>query len=126
MPDDSPIVVREYADIERADALTDVERQRVATILTEQSWDHVARIASWVLDDGEKDIATVESSDHLAVGTVEDYSPKAYRLVQRHRDGSPSAFLPKSATVVFQRGAGVESVDTPQTGLAAFAGESDA
>lgn len=129
MPDPGTTVrVREWTDIDAApDVVSGVDKQRVATIFTEQSWDHVVWIPTWLLEDDEKDIKTVESSDHLAVGDVTDYSDKAWQFVQPHRDGEdglgdPGGYLPKSQVVVFERSDGLEAVDTPQADLSAFGG----
>lgn len=125
MSDARYVYVGEWADIERTpeSGISDRDKQRVATIFTEQSWDHVVWIPGWLLED--KDVETVESSDHLAVGDVDDYSEKAWRLWQPHRNEGaiePNEFLPKSEVVVFERARGVETIETPQQGLAAFAG----
>lgn len=121
MPD-RHIVVAEWADIERAPEADDRAKQRVATIFTEQSWDHVVWVPAWLLD--EKRVGTVQGSDHLAAGTVEDYSEKAWRLNQRHLTQTawedPREFLPKSQVVVFERADGIEAIATPQRGLDAF------
>jgi hypothetical protein len=128
----SHVIVREWTDIDAAPGnVSGVDKQRVATIFTEQSWDHVVWLPTWLLEDDSKDIETVESSDHLAVGDVTDYSEKAWQFVQPHRDGAdglgdPGGYLPKSQVVVFERADGLEAVDSPQAGLDAFAGGSDA
>lgn len=114
--------VAEWADIDAADRPSERAKQRVATILSEQSWDYVVWIPEWLLEDDDKDIETVESSAHLAVGEIDDYSEKAWRFTQPHRSGDPGGYLPKSSVVVFDRVRGVESIETPQQGLAAFAG----
>lgn len=120
---DRHVVVSEYADLDRAPDVSDRERQRVATIFTEQSWEYVVWVPEWLLD--EKDIEAVESSDHLAVGDVGDYSEKAWSFGQPHRNQPRTQYLPKSQVVVFERARGVETVATPQAGLAAFAGGGD-
>lgn len=120
------IAVAEWADIEAAPDVSDRDKQRVATILTEQEWDHVVWVPTWLLEDGDKDVETVEASDHLAVGEISDYSEKAWRFVQPHREGSPGGYLPKSQVAVFVRLEGMDTVETPQTGLTAFTGDSDA
>lgn len=102
--------------------LTDRDKQRVATIFTEQSWEYVIWIPTWLLED-KAPIETVESSEHLAVGDIDDYSEKAWQFGQPHRNQPRTQFLPKSETIVFERGA--ESIETPQQGLAAFGGDSD-
>ena len=114
------ILVTDWDTIERATGVSERDKQRVATILSEQSWDYVVWIPEWLLDDSDKDVETVEASDHLAVGDVDDYSEKAWQLWQPHRfEGlrEPSAFLPKSSVVVFERATGVDAIDTPQVGL---------
>jgi hypothetical protein len=122
---DRHIAVASWGDIDAAPEASPRAKQRVATIITEQSWDHVVWLPSWLLEDSDKDIETVEASDHLAVGDVEDYSDKAWEFTQTHRTALPQ-FLPKSSVVVFERVRGVEEIATPQTGLAAFAGGDDA
>ena len=116
MPDH--ILVSDWEDIERAIDINERDKQRVATILSEQSWDYVVWIPEWLLED--KNVETVEVSDHLAVGDIDDYSTKAWEFRQRHltRNGDyPADFLPKSQVVVFERGAGVDAIETPQVGL---------
>jgi hypothetical protein len=122
------IVVSSYEDLERASRPSDRACQRVATIFSEQSWDYVLWIPEWLLEEPDKEITTVQGSDHLAVaGDVEDYSQKAWRLWQKERIGTDadlegaSAFLPKSSVVVFERGVDVDVIETPQQGLTEFA-----
>ncbi|AJF28133.1 hypothetical protein SG26_20515 (plasmid) [Haloarcula sp. CBA1115] len=122
---DSHIAVSSWDDIDAAPEASSRVKQRVATIFTEQSWDHVVWLPSWLLEDSDKDIETVDASDHLAVGDVEDYSDKAWKFEQPHRNGL-GGYLPKSSVVVFERVRGVEEIATPQTGLAAFARGDDA
>jgi len=120
MPDEK-IPVTNWDTIDAAEALSDPEKQRVATIFTEQSWDIVVWIPEWLLED-KSDIATVESAAHLAVGRIEDYSEKAWKFEQRHGDLTTEEFLPKSSVVVLSRVRGVNEIETPQQGLDAFAG----
>jgi hypothetical protein len=115
------IPVGSYEAIDAVNELSEVEKQRVATLISEQSWNNIVWIPEWLRS--EKDIVTVESADHLAVGRIEDYSEKAWRFEQRHDDISTDEFLPKSATVVFERMRGVEAIETPQQGLDAFGGD---
>jgi hypothetical protein len=115
------IPVTNWDTIDAAEALSDPEKQRVATIFTEQSWDVVVWLPEWVLED-KSDIQTVESADRLAVGRIEDYSEKAWQFEQRHAGLSTEEFLPKSAVVICSRVRGVEAIETPQQGLDAFAG----
>ena len=121
MPD-RHVTVSDWADLKGAPEASEGAKHRVATIFTEQEWDAVVWIPEWLLEDDEKDIETVESSAHLAVGDVEDYSEKAWEFTQTHRNVLPQ-FLPKSSVVVFERPGGVEEIETPQTGLAAFGGD---
>lgn len=118
---DEKIPVTNWDTIDAADALDDVEKQRIATIFTEQSWDVVVWIPEWLLED-KSDIATVKSAAHLAVGRIGDYSEKAWKFEQRHGDLATEEFLPKSSVVVFSRVRGVGEIETPQQGLDAFAG----
>lgn len=106
--------------------LTDRERQRVATIFTEQKWDNVVWMPTWLLEDGGKDVETVESSTRLAVGDVADYSEKAWSFGQPHRNQPRTQYLPKSQVIVFERAGGVDEIETPQVGLTAFDGGDDA
>lgn len=119
------IAVASWDDIDTAPEASPRAKQRVATIFTDQSWDHVVWLPSWLLEDSDKDIETVEASDHLAVGDVEDYSDDAWEFEQPHRNGL-GGYLPKSSVVVFERVRGVEEIATPQKGLTAFAGGNDA
>ena len=120
---DRHIAVAQWADIDAAPDLDGPAKQRVATIFTEQAWAHVVWVPTWLLEDTDKTIETVAASDHLAVGAVEDYSAKAWQLTQPHiQAGTGGEFLPKSSVVVFERVHGVDTIETPQTGLGAFAG----
>ncbi|OYR64123.1 hypothetical protein [Halorubrum ezzemoulense] len=111
-------LVREWSDIAAATKPSGRDKQRVATLL-EEGRNCVVWVPTWLLDAEDNDIATVEASEHLAVGGVEDYSEKAWSFTQSTTDGS-AVFLPKSAVVLFERGEGVESIETPQRGLASF------
>ena len=119
------IYVQEWADLQQADDPSDAELKRVASVFSRKSWDFVIWVPSWVLDDEDKEIETVASSDHL-VGAdgVEDYSEKAWQIYQRSCPWGE--YLPKSAVWVFERAEGIESIDTPQADLTAFGGEADA
>jgi hypothetical protein len=121
------VVVSDAAGLERAhDCVPEPARQRVATIFTEQSWDHVVWLPEWLLENDDKDVEPVSESAQLAVGEVTDYSEKAWKLLQPHRHNATwGDYLPKSAVVVFERGAGVEAVKTQQAGLTAFADGGD-
>ena len=111
-------VVREWSDIATASKASDRDKQRVATLL-EEGRNCVVWLPTWLLDAEDKDVKTVEASEHLAVGGVEDYSEKAWSFTQSTTDG-PAVFLPKSAVVLFERGEDVESIETPQRGLTSF------
>ena len=117
------IAVGEWSDIARADGVGQRDKQRVATIFSEDAWDTVIWLPDWILEDSDKDLGTVEASDHIAVGDVEDYSEKAWQFVQPHRKGDPGGYLPKSQVVVFERVPGVETIETPQHGLSDFGGD---
>lgn len=129
MPDDNPrhVTVANWYDIDGAPDVTARDKQRVATIFSEQDWDHVVWLPTWLLEDEDKEIETVEASDHLAVGDVSDYSEKAWAMTQPHLNRAQWAqYLPKSSVVVFERVPGIGVVETPQQGLTAFAGDGDA
>jgi len=111
-------LVREWSDIAAASKPSGRDKQRVATLL-EEGRNCVVWVPTWLLDAEDNDVATVEASEHLAVGGVEDYSEKAWSFTQSTTDGS-AVFLPKSAVVFFERGEDVESIETPQRGLASF------
>ncbi|MFW6382524.1 MAG: hypothetical protein ACOCZD_00615 [Haloferacaceae archaeon] len=117
-------VVSQWSDVQEARAPSNRDKQRVATIFSEQSWDHVVWLPEWLLEEGDKNVETVEASDHLAVGDVEDYTEKAWSFRQPHA-ADVQEFLPKSAVTVFERHQGVERIDTPQRGLGSFAVDAD-
>ncbi|EMA63183.1 hypothetical protein C470_03611 [Halorubrum distributum JCM 13561] len=114
-------VVTSWEDIAAAAAPNDRDKQRVATIFSEKAFNCVVWLPEWLLDADDKDIETVEASDHLAVGGATDYSEKAWEFAQPHRDGA-GGYLPKSSVTLFERGDGVESIETPQRGLTSFEG----
>ena len=124
MPEPELYLVADWEDIQQARPLSERDKQRVATIFSEQSWDHVVWLPEWLLEDGDKDVETVEASDHLAVGDVEDYTEKAWSFRQPH-EADVQEYLPKSSVTVFERGRSVESIDTPQRGLGSFAVDAD-
>jgi hypothetical protein len=114
---DGYYLVREWSDIAAASKPSDRDKQRVATLL-EEGRNCVVWLPAWLLDEEDKNVETVEASEHLAVGGVEDYSEKAWSFTQSITDGS--VFLPKSTVVLFERGEDVESIETPQRGLSSF------
>ena len=114
-------VVESWSDIDAASTPNGRDKQRVAALL-EDGQNCVVWLPSWLLDAEDKDIETVEASEHLAVGGVGDYSEDAWSFSQSHRDDSGS-YLPKSSVVVFERGDGVTEIETPQRGLTSFGGE---
>jgi len=115
-------LVREWSDINAASEPSGRDKQRVASIL-EGGRNCVVWLPTWLLDAEDKDIETVEASAHLAVGGAADYSEDAWEFTQSHRDGK-GGYLPKASVVVFERGEGVEEIETPQRGLTSFGGES--
>lgn len=119
IPDDYHIVVSSFADVDVARRLSGQEKQRVADLFSSTSWDHVVWFPDWLLEDDDKDIETVEASDHLAVGTCKDYSEKAVQFSQPHRDGA-GGYAPKQSIVWFERGPSLETLETPQKGLTDF------
>jgi len=123
IPDDYHIVVSSYADIDNARRVSGAEKQRVADLFSSTSWDHIVWFPTWLLEDGDKDIETVEASDHLAVGTCEDYSAKAVRFYQPHRkdeSADPGGYAPKKSVIWFERLPSLETLETPQKGLTDF------
>ena len=109
--DDRHIAVATWDDIDAAPEVSGRDKQHVATIFTEESWDYVVWLPDWLLE--EKDVET-RGSTNLLVGDLEDYSERAWRIEQRFRDDmDPTAFLPKSRAVVFERVRGVETIETP-------------
>jgi hypothetical protein len=113
-------------DIDAAPQAVDgVEKEHVAAVFRNQSWTYVVWIPDWLLEESgdDRDIETLENSDHLAVGDVSDYSDKAWRFSQPHRKGDPGGYLPKSQVVVFERMDGLDDLDTPQKGLTDYAND---
>lgn len=116
-------VVGDWDDIDAA-PVDGRSKERVAQIFRDTEWTSVVWIPEWCLDDEDKDIATVENNDRLAVGDVDDYSDKAWRLYQPHREdesNDPGGYLPKSATVHFERLDTLGDLNSPQAGLEDFA-----
>lgn len=119
------IAVSNWGDIDAGpDVVSGRDKQRVATVFRDMEWDSVVWIPDWILDDDDDtDLETVEASDNLVVGQVDDYSAKSWRVYQPHRKDEspdPGGYVAKSQTVHFERTPGLEDIDTPQTGLDAF------
>lgn len=124
MSDWDHIVVSDFGDVDAAPNLSGKEKQLVAELFRSTDWDSIVWFESWLLADEEKDIQTVEGSENLAVGTVEDYSEKAIRFAQPHRrdaTNDPSSFAPKTCIVWLERGSRLSDLETPQAGLGDYA-----
>lgn len=115
------ILVGEWSDIDGApNAVSGREKQLIASIFRKQEWQHIVWIPTWLLDDADREIGLVESSDHVAVGDVTDYSEKAWQFTQPHLEtptDDATSYLPKSQVVVFERLGDLDDLRTPQTGL---------
>jgi len=124
VPDDYHIVVSDLGDVDAARKLSGKEKELVAEKFRKTDWDHIVWFESWLLDDDDKDIQTIEASENLAVGVVEDYSEKAIRFTQPHRKdevGDPGGYAPKKCVIWLERGPGIEDLETPQGRLGDFA-----
>jgi len=112
---------REFEDLAADDRVPERLRTRIAGLLSD-GVAHVVFCPAWVAEDPDKAIRWVKGSaterGRLAVGRVESYSAKAWRLRQPTAD--EAAFLPKSQITVFETAPGVETIDSPQRGLGAF------
>ena len=115
------VSVGSWTDIDAApDAVSGRDKELVASVFREQEWEHVVWIPDWLLDDADRDIELVESSDNVAVGDVSDYSEKAWRFSQPHLETATddaTTYLPKSQVVVFERLGDLDGLKTPQRGL---------
>ena len=116
---DRHIIVHGWNDIDSAPDVSGRDKHRVATILSEQSWDVVAWVPKWLLED-DKSLETVDGSDQLVVGNIRVYSEDSWAVEQIGDDNGMPEFLPKSQTVVFERAKGTETIETPQAGLDSF------
>lgn len=118
------VVVADWNDIDAApDAVSGRDKDLVASVFRNQSWETVVWIPDWLLEDADRDIDLVESSDHLAVGNVSDYSDKAWKFSQPHLETATddaTTYLPKSQVVVFERLDKLDDLNTPQRGLTDF------
>jgi hypothetical protein len=117
------VVVGSWNDIDDAPGVVSGrDKDLVASVFRDQNWTYVVWIPDFILDDADRDVDLVESSDHLAAGGVSDYSDKAWKFSQPYRETATddaTSFLPKSQVVVFER---LDDLDlnTPQQGLTDF------
>lgn len=85
----------------------------VVAELLDEGIESVIYVPGWMADDC--DLTPVSGGKTLYVGTVEDYSEKAWQVTQS--DGA-SDYLPKSEAVVFE--SATDTIDSPQQGLDEF------
>lgn len=124
IPDDYHIVVSDFADVDSARKLTGREKELAVELFETTDWDHIVWFETWLLQDDDKDIATVEGSENLAVGVCEDYSEKAVRFYQPQREddvGDPGGYAPKKCIVWLERSENMDGLETPQGRLGDFA-----
>lgn len=119
------VTVNDWNDIDAApDQVCGQDKDRIAALFRDglaDGADAIGWFPDFVLDDDDRDVDLVENSDHLAMGSVEDYSDDAWRFTQPHLSGKRDAlFAPKSWTVMFERGSRMEDLETPQSGLGDF------
>ena len=107
-------IVESFDDLDGHRILSGCGSDMVATLLSE-GVQTVVHIPVWLVED--KRVETVTGGGTLAVGTVEDYSEKAWQFVQN--DEQP-VFLPKSQVHVFRAGDVDGGIETPQSSLHAF------
>lgn len=124
-PDVFHVYVTDWSAIDAApERVSGRDKQQVADLFRTTDWKWVAWVPTWKLNEEAQSIATVQGSDHLCVGHVEDYSDKAWRFTQPHRKDEVTdygCYLPKSAAVIFERADNLEDLDTPQARLGDFA-----
>ena len=108
--------VETAADLE---AIPGRDREAVATLLSEGA-PSVVWIERWLCD--SKDLHAAENHPQLVVSQqVTNYSEKAYKVRQITKDGGETTdYVPKSASEAFVLADGVDTVDTPQSGLGEF------
>ena len=104
--------------VETADDLEPIparDREAVATLLSEGA-PGVIHMQSWL--SGEKSLTAAENHPQVYVGEIENYSEKAFQVNQPELGNSD--YVPKSASEAFVLAEGVDTVETPQSGLADF------
>lgn len=99
------------------DAHADVDGRAVAVIRRHvEDGATVAWVAAWLLEDGDKDLRTVEGHDQVAVGDLQRETEKAWQLDQPDTDAEP-VWLPKSQARIFRLAEGVTDVASDQRTL---------
>lgn len=124
--DDTPgehVAVTEWGDIDTVTRrLTEAQKQLIKTYLNDGLPDEHAIV--WLPEFISKPgIVPMDGAEQLFIIKVEDYSEDAWRATQPATDAeytSDAEYLPKSWTIVFERGDDYDRVESEQTGLAAF------
>jgi len=104
--------------VETADDLSAIpgrDREAVATLLSEGA-PGVIWLQSWLA--GEKSLTAAENHPQVYVGEIVNYSEKAFQVNQPELGNSD--YVPKSASEAFVLADGVDTVETPQSGLDRF------
>lgn len=109
--------VESYDDLYSRSEISGKGADVVAELMSE-GIDTVVYIPGWMTDTHSLD--PISGGKTLFVGTVEDYSKKAWKVTQS--DGT-SEFVAKSQAVVFERES--DEIESPQQGLGEFAGDAE-
>jgi len=111
------VLVESFDDLEARSEISGKGADVVAELMNE-GIDTVVYIPGWMADTHGLD--PISGGKTLFVGTVEDYSAKAWKVTQ---SDSTSEFVAKSQAVVFERCS--DGIKSPQQGLNKFsAGDS--
>lgn len=121
------VEVQDWKDIDQApDKVSGQAKDLVAQLFRDglpHDYEAIVWLPDFKVDELEGELELVEKSDHLAVGMVEDYSDKAWRVTQPHRKNDVEdygIYAPKSWTIVFEKGGRLDDLDRPQAGLTDF------
>lgn len=105
--------VESYDDLDSCQKISS-KGADVITGLFAEGIETVVYIPGWMADD--TDLNPISGGNTLYVGSVEDYSAKAWKITQF---GGKTAFAAKSQAIVFERAS--DEIKTPQQGLDQYA-----
>lgn len=130
------VLVNQWSDVDGAPLLSGSEKDAVAVLFNETDHDSVAILPDFKLQEPDHDVVRASNDEvldvevefgRLAVGYWEDYSDGAVRFTQFHRKNDPSVsgsnwgcYIPKSTTVVLEKGPAFDGLETPQQSLGAW------
>jgi hypothetical protein len=106
------INVDTYEDLSACQRISDKGADVIAELMNE-GIDTVVFVPKWLADDIS--LESISGGDTLFVGSVKDYSDKAWMVSQ---PDNQSVFIPKSQSRAFKRT--TDNIDSPQQGLDAF------